>query len=133
MQIARGAHLEANINVTPLVDVCLVLLIIFMVVTPMLVNGTVELPETTNNTPRAEEKQIDITVKSDGSVYLDTLVVRSDEAASALQRMHAEHPERRIAVRGDKRVQYGSVVDVLDACRRAGYEDVSLVSLKRQE
>jgi biopolymer transport protein TolR len=131
MQIAGRSSLESNINVTPLVDVCLVLLIIFMVVTPMMVSGPVSLPETAHSLPTGAEKQIEVTVKADGSVYVDTLVLRREELTAALERLQREHPQRKVAVRGDKRVQYGEVADVLDACRAAGFEDVSLISLKR--
>jgi biopolymer transport protein TolR len=133
MQIAGRTSLESNINVTPLVDVCLVLLIIFMVVTPMIVSGNVMLPETAHSSPAGAEKQIEVTVKADGSVYVDTLVMRREEVPGALERLQREFPQRKVAVRGDKRVQYGDVADVLDACRAAGFEDVSLISLKKSE
>ena len=132
MQLAGRSSLESSINVTPLVDVCLVLLIIFMVVTPMIVSGTVVLPETAHSLPMGAEKQIEVTVKADGSVYVDSLVLRREELTGALERLQREYPQRKIAVRGDKRVQYGEVADVLDACRAAGFEDVSLISLKKQ-
>ena len=125
----RSASLQSDINVTPLVDVCLVLLIIFMVVLPSMVNGIpVALPETSLKSP-LESRAFPITVKEDGTVYLDTLVVRRDEVPAALQRLRATASARPIAVRGDKRVQYGEVASVLAACRAAGWEDVKLVSL----
>src|SRR5258707_704059 len=103
MHVTSRSTLESNINVTPLVDVCLVLLIIFMVVMPVLVNGVpVKLPiakgEPAPNAPR----QLAITVKDDGTVYIDTVVVRHEQVASELQRLHGESPDRPIAVRGDK-------------------------------
>ena len=83
---ARTAALNSDINVTPLVDVCLVLLIIFMVVLPSLVNGVpVELP-TTSGAANVDERILPVTIKEDGTVYLDTLIVRRDEVESALQR-----------------------------------------------
>ncbi|MBV8518434.1 MAG: biopolymer transporter ExbD [Acidobacteria bacterium] len=119
--------MHAEINVTPLVDVCLVLLIIFMVVLPSMVNGTVELPETTVTAPVAE-RALPITVKEDGTVYLDTLIIRRDEVDSALEQLHTTAAARPIALRADKRVRYGEVVTVLAACRKAGWDDVALVS-----
>jgi len=124
------APLNANINVTPLVDVCLVLLIIFMVVTPMLQKGIpVNLPVTEDpeKTPDTE-KQLQISVKADGSVYLGPNVVRKDQVESALKEIQQRTPDREIAVKGDKLVKYGDVLDVLRACREVGFNDVGLIA-----
>ena len=124
------AALNANINVTPLVDVCLVLLIIFMVVTPMLQKGVpVNLPVTENpdKTPDTE-KQLQISVKADGSVYLGPNVVRKDQVETALKEIHERTPDREVAVKGDKLVKYGDVLDVLRACREVGFNDVGLIA-----
>jgi biopolymer transport protein ExbD len=133
MQTRSYAVLESNINVTPLVDVCLVLLIIFMVVVPVMVNGVpVKLPVAKGDPAPEAQRQLAITVKDDGTVYLGAVVVRADQVASELQRMHAQAPERSIAVRGDQRVAYGEVMKVLDACRGAGFNDVRLMSEHRE-
>jgi biopolymer transport protein ExbD len=133
MRISRATTLNSDINVTPLVDVCLVLLIIFMIVLPSMVNGVpVQLPET-SSTSAIETRVFPITVKEDGTVYLDTLIVRREEVPAALQRLRASAAARPIAVRGDKRVQYGDVATVLAACRAAGWEDVKLVSVAASE
>ncbi|HYC62819.1 MAG TPA: biopolymer transporter ExbD [Thermoanaerobaculia bacterium] len=124
------AALNADINVTPLVDVCLVLLIIFMVVTPMLQKGIpVNLPVTEDpeKTPDTD-KQLQISVKSDGSVYLGPNVVRKDQVESALKEIQERTPDREIAVKGDKLVKYGDVLDVLRACREVGFNDVGLIA-----
>ena len=124
------ADLNANINVTPLVDVCLVLLIIFMVVTPMLQKGVpVNLPVTENpdKTPDTE-KQLQISVKADGTVYLGPNVVRKDQVETALKEIHERTPDREVAVKGDKLVKYGDVLDVLRACREVGFNDVGLIA-----
>jgi len=124
------APLNADINVTPLVDVCLVLLIIFMVVTPMLQKGVpVNLPVTEDpeKTPDTE-KQLQISVKSDGSVYVGSNVVRKDQVESALKEIQERTPDREVAVKGDRQVKYGDVLDVLKACREVGFNDVGLIS-----
>src|SRR5689334_20420124 len=124
------AALISDINVTPLVDVCLVLLIIFMVVTPMLQKGVpVNLPVTEDpeKTPDTE-KQLQISVKSDGSVYLGPNVVRKDQVESSLKEIYGRTPDREIAVKGDRLVKYGDVLDVLKACREVGFNDVGLIS-----
>lgn len=120
----------ADINVTPFVDVCLVLLIIFMVVTPMLQEGVpvnlpvTENPEKTNET----EKQLKVSVRADGSVYIGSLVVRQDQIESEMQKIYDEDPGRDIAVKGDRQVKYGSVLDVLRACREVGFQNVGLIA-----
>ena|SRR5438552_990926 len=130
MHVRSTTALQSDINVTPLVDVCLVLLIIFMVVLPTLVVGMpVKLPiaATSSATP---QEQLAITVADDGTVYLGT-VVRKEQVASELLRLHAQSPNRPVGVRGDKRVAYGEVASVLDSCRAAGFDDVRLITTKR--
>jgi biopolymer transport protein TolR len=125
-----SAALNSDINVTPLVDVCLVLLIIFMVVTPMLQKGVpVNLPVTEDpeKTPDTE-KQLQISVKADGSVYLGPNVIRKDEVEAQLKEIFERTPDREIAVKGDKLVKYGDVLDVLKACREVGFNDVGLIA-----
>jgi biopolymer transport protein ExbD len=120
--------LQSEINVTPLVDVCLVLLIIFMVVLPTMVNGVpVALPESSSRASM-EERALPITIKEDGTVYVDTLIIRADELPSTLRKLRETAASRPIAVRADKRVVYGEVAGVLGACRDAGWNDVALVT-----
>src|SRR6185369_5399232 len=119
------AGLNSDINVTPLVDVCLVLLIIFMVVTPMLQKGVpVNLPvtEEPEKTPDTE-KQLQISVKADGSVYVGPNVVRKDQVEQTLKDIQARTPDREVAVKGDRLVKYGDVLDVLRSCREVGFND----------
>ncbi|MEA2571326.1 MAG: biopolymer transport protein TolR [Acidobacteriota bacterium] len=132
MQAPRATALEANINVTPLVDVCLVLLIIFMVLTPVIVNGVpVQLPKTNTSEPVTEAtRQLSITVRDDGTLFVGASVLRSEQLAGELDRIHRATPDRPVSIRGDKRVPYGEVVDVLDACRTAGFQNVGLISEK---
>ena len=130
MRVGRSVSLNSDINVTPLVDVCLVLLIIFMVVLPSMVNGIpVQLPAASTAGP-VESRVLQVTVKDDGTVYLGEVIVRSDEVPAALQRLRATESARPIVVRGDKRVAYGEVAAVLGACRAAGWEDVKLATVK---
>lgn len=125
-----AASLTSDINVTPLVDVCLVLLIIFMVVTPMLQKGVpVNLPvtEEPEKTPDTE-KQLQISVKSDGTVYLGSLPVLKQQVQDELQKIHDRTPDREIAVKGDQKVKYGAVLDALKACREVGFNNVGLIA-----
>ena len=126
-----SSRLQSEINVTPLVDVCLVLLIIFMIVLPTVVNGIpVRLPEA-NSSTNAEKAAILISVREGEIIYLDAMVIRRDQLEGELQRLaRAEGPTRAILVRGDKRLQYGAIVAVLNACRQAGFEQVALATQK---
>ncbi|HEV8432664.1 MAG TPA: ExbD/TolR family protein [Thermoanaerobaculia bacterium] len=122
--------LNSEINVTPLVDVCLVLLIIFMVVTPMLQKGVpINLPVTEDpeRTPDTE-KQLQISVKEKGIVYLGPTAIRTEQLDSELKQIHDRTPDREIAVKGDKLVKYGSVLDVLKSCREVGFNNVGLIA-----
>ncbi len=127
--------LNAEINVTPLVAVCLVLLIVFMVVTPMLQKGVpinlpvTEQPERTPDT----EKQLQISVKADGSVYLGSTVVRKEQVESELLDIYKRTPDREIAVKGDRAVKYGAVLDVLKACRNVGFNNLGLISQPKKQ
>ena len=128
-KLSKGT-MNSEINVTPLVDVCLVLLIIFMVVTPMLQKGVpVNLPvtEEPEKTPDTD-KQLQISVKADGSVYLGSTVVRKEQVQSELEQIHLRTPDREIAVKGDKLSKYGAVLDVLKACREVGFNNVGLIA-----
>src|SRR6267142_77030 len=115
---------QSDINVTPLVDVCLVLLIIFMVVVPMFNGIPVRLPRSASSDPLAKQP-LQITLNSDKTIYIDAVVIRRDQLASELQRIQAQH-QRPVVVRADKALAYGEVIAVLDACRSAGFETVGL-------
>ena len=128
-KLIKGS-MTSDINVTPLVDVCLVLLIIFMVVTPMLQKGVpvnIPMTEDPEKTPDTD-KQLQISVKSDGTVYLGSTVVRKEQVQSELETIHQRTPDREIAVKGDKQVKYGAVLDVLKACREVGFNNVGLIA-----
>src|SRR5712691_2541774 len=129
----QKTSLSSEINVTPLVDVCLVLLIIFMVVTPMLQKGVpINLPvtEEPEKTPDTE-KQLQISVKADGAVYHGPNVVRKEQVRAELEQIHQRTPDREIAVKGDRSVKYGDVLDVLKACREVGFNDVGLIAMPK--
>jgi biopolymer transport protein ExbD len=132
MRATASRSLQSDINVTPLVDVCLVLLIIFMVVVPAMVNGEdVQLPRTSSK-GTVDDRILPVTVKEDGSVYVGSLVIRRDEVRSTLEKLHATDASRPIALRADKRVQYGEIVSVLADCRHAGWQDVTLVGMREE-
>jgi biopolymer transport protein TolR len=129
MRATPAASFQSDINVTPLIDVCLVLLIVFMVITPLLVTGVpVHLPQTATADTLAKQP-LQVTVNGDGTIYLDNVAIRSEQLASELARRHAE-VSRPVVVRADKALFYADVVRVLDACRSAGFENVGLATAR---
>ncbi len=125
-------HVRAEINVTPLVDVCLVLLIIFMVVTP-LIDSRVELPEAPDPVPWAPEparSRVTLSYGPSPAVRVDDDPNPLDDAGLAvlLGAIHRDDPRREIALRADRRLSYAQVKRVLRAIREAGFPAVGLVA-----
>lgn len=125
-----GAHQPvAEINVTPMVDVILVLLIIFMVTSPLMVAGvTVDLPETTAAPMTGQDEPISVTVDSSGDVYIQETKIKKEELATKLQAIVGEKKDSRIFVRGDKTIDYGKVMEVVGAVNAAGFTKVALLT-----
>jgi biopolymer transport protein TolR len=120
----------SEINVTPLVDVMLVLLIIFMVTTPMMSQGIpVQLPQAgKQNIEMNMEQSTILTVTKDGTVYIDDRPVPADKLEFQLRRLYGELAVRSIFLRGDRRVAYGEVVRVLDLMKKVGLSKVGMVT-----
>ena len=125
-----ASSVRAEINVTPLVDVVLVLLIIFMVVTPMLQRGMdVRLPRTRHHQSENDTgEQMMLSVRSDGSVWLDREQVSPDKLESLLRDALSRNPSRPIYLKGDSRLRYGKVREVMETCHRAGSQQVALAT-----
>lgn len=123
---------RSEINVTPLVDVCFVLLIIFMVVTPMLQTGVdVALPETQDPAKMPEgEHQVSIAVKLDGSVFVSQNWIPDKELPRALADLHERSPEKQIVIKGDKGLKYKEVRKVMRMLSEAGFSGAGLVTHK---
>jgi biopolymer transport protein ExbD len=121
--------LKADINVTPLVDVCLVLLIIFMLVTPMLVKGVaVQLPETTNPEKLPEgSRQLDIAIEQDETVSIGQERVPDGQILARLEAIHEALPDRTVVIKGDRRIDYAQVRKVMRLVNQAGFSGVGLV------
>jgi biopolymer transport protein TolR len=122
----------AEINVTPLVDVMLVLLIIFMVTAPLLVSGVpVELPKSRAKQVELPDEPLDITVDSEGKVYVDGEAVPQTDLPRRLQAVAAEQtPDspRKIMLRGDTSIAYGNMMRVMGELNRAGLNSVTMVT-----
>ena len=132
----EGSKVNANINVTPMVDVMLVLLIIFMVITPMLQNKvSIDMAKVDNPTamPDADkEDAIVVAITRDGKVYLGQNIVAVSELGVQVREKLADKPGKTIYVRADARAQFRAVEDAIDGVRSAGVEDVGLLTQKRE-
>jgi biopolymer transport protein TolR len=122
-------EVKGDINVTPLVDVCLVLLIIFMVVTPMLQSGVDVLkPETDNPTKMPEnQKQLAVAIKADGSVFVGQNWVPDANLKAQLEQVHNETPDKDVMIKADRRLKYKQVRDLMRMINEAGFSRVGLV------
>lgn len=132
----RGRHhgLMSEINVTPFVDVMLVLLIIFMVAAPLLTVGVpIDLPETQANAMNPETQPITISVNEAGQIYLQETEIPLDELVAKLSAIATTGYEERIYVRGDKTTNYGVVMQVMARIQAAGYTKIGLVTLQEQD
>ena len=135
-QRRRGRHhgLMSEINVTPFVDVMLVLLIIFMVAVPLLTVGVpIDLPETEAKALNSETQPITISVNQDGAIYLQETEIAIDEVVPKLEAISRTGYEERIYVRGDKSADYGTVMRVMARISAAGYRNLGLVTLQEQD
>lgn len=122
-------QISSEINVTPLVDVMLVLLIIFMVCSPMLVAGVqVDLPKTKAAALAGQDEPIAISIDKSGSIYIQESKVKVQDLAAKLEAVLKEKKETRIFVRGDRKIDYGKVMEVFGAIKVAGYKNVALVT-----
>jgi len=129
------AVLEAHeINVTPFIDVMLVLLVIFMVAAPLTtVNVPVDLPSSTETPAPRPDEPVFLTVKADHTLALGEDAVSSDQLIDALGKASKGNKEERIFLRADKTVDYGTLMDVMGQLRKAGFLKVALVTLQGQE
>lgn len=124
----------SEINVTPFVDVMLVLLIIFMVAAPLLTVGVpIDLPETDASALNSQTQPITISVDQNGSVYLQETEIPLDEIVAKLKAIATAGYQERIYVRGDRNADYGTVMKVMARISSAGYRNLGLVTLQEQE
>lgn len=125
----RRARPMSDINVTPMVDVMLVLLIIFMVTAPLLTVGVeVNLPETKAGAIAGEDEPLAISIKADGGIYLQDTEVGLETLVPRLQAITGQNMDLRIFVRGDQSINYGRVMEVMATINRAGYRRVALLT-----
>lgn len=129
METGNGRKPMSQINVTPFVDVMLVLLIIFMVTTPMLQEGIdVDLPQVEASNVSAAEEPIIITIDNRRRVYINDARVQRELLKSRLEAIHSLEPAKTVLLRADEKVPYGEVMRAMSEIRMAGIEKVGMVT-----
>ena len=128
----EGSKVNSNINVTPMVDVMLVLLIIFMVITPMLQKGvSVDMAKVASPTPMPDADKEDallIAVMRDGKIFFGTDRVEPEQLTAKVKDRLSNKADKRVFIKADARARYGNVVEVVDNVRSAGVDDVGLLT-----
>jgi biopolymer transport protein TolR len=130
---AKGG-VKSDINVTPLVDVMLVLLIIMMLVAPMLQQGvSVKLPMADNTTDKPEvQGQTIVAVAKDKRIYLNAKVVSEAELGTRVNEYLESKKDKVVIIKADEEVEYGAVMAAMDGLRQAGIEDIGLITERRR-
>ena len=132
----EGSKVNSNINVTPMVDVMLVLLIIFMVITPMLQKGvSVDLAKVNNPTQMPDADKEDallVAIMRDGKVFFGNDQITPDALTEKVKDRLANRVDKRVFIRADARAKYGSVVEVVDNVRSAGVDQLGLLTEQKK-
>jgi biopolymer transport protein ExbD len=127
-------RIVSEINITPFTDVILVLLIIFMVTTPLILqsNIKVSLPEAASGKPLTGTKQINITISNDNAVYLDNKLVTKKELKAQVRAIHKDNPNIEVILFSDKMVKFKNVVSVLDDLNEIGIKNLNIAAKVEQ-
>src|SRR4029079_8751549 len=130
MQLGGGGGVKSDINVTPLVDVMLVLLIIMMIIAPLLQRGVdVRLPIATNSASKPEtQDQTVLGIKADKTVWINGVEVRKEEMRQRLDAILETKKEKLILIKADEDAPYSAIMDAMDQLRMSGIEDVGLIT-----
>ena len=133
MQLGGGGDIKADINVTPLVDVMLVLLIIMMIIAPLLQKGVdVRLPIAFNTTGKPEtQNQVVVGIMADKSLWVNGVMVNKADLKSHLDSLFESKKEKLLFIKADQDAPYSAVMDAMDTLRKVGIEDVALITEKK--
>jgi biopolymer transport protein TolR len=133
-EAGNSGSFMSDINVTPLVDVMLVLLIIFMVTAPMMMQGVnVSLPKTTSEPLAAEKEHLFITIDRSQQIYINDYKVALEGLQAKLAKIYEGRPDQKVYLRADKGVPYGVVVRVMSEVKNAGVEKLGMVTEPMKE
>jgi len=134
MDLGSKGSLKSDINVTPLVDVMLVLLIIMMLIAPMLRQDPVTLPEADNAGEKPETQgQTIVAIDASSQFYVNRLRVTAGELVPRVQRALEDKKEKLVYVKGDKDAKYSAIMEAMDALRQAQIEDIALITEHKPE
>ena len=135
MDLGSKGSLKADINVTPLVDVMLVLLIIMMLIAPMLRQGVpLTLPEANNSGEKPDTQgQTVVAIDSRSQFYVNLIPVTADDLVPHVQRALEDKTEKLVHLKGDKDAKYSAVMDAMDALRKAQIENVALITERKAD
>jgi biopolymer transport protein TolR len=126
---AKGKRFMSDINVTPLVDVMLVLLVIFMVTAPMLMQGVdVNLPTTKTAPIKSQEDPLILTVDKKGDIYLENHLVKIEDLGTKMETIFKYRREKEVLLRADKDLPYGVVIKVMAEVKKAGVTKLGMVT-----
>ena len=125
---ARRPHSE--INVTPFVDVMLVLLVVFMITAPLLTVGVeIDLPKAESEALSGDDEPLTVSIDAEGQLFLQETQIEIDELGPKLIAITGENPEARIFIRGDQAIDYGRVMQVMSTINMAGFTKVALITV----
>lgn len=133
LRTGRGSSFRrppvGEINVTPFVDVMLVLLVVFMITAPLITQGVqIELPEVENSPMNEDKEPIQVSIKRDGTIYIQARKVEKSDLVERLKAIHKVRQNASVLLNADKNVNYGDVMEVMSVLQMAGLVDVGLVT-----
>src|SRR3989339_1496144 len=129
MQAGNGKRFMSEINVTPLVDEMLVLLIIFMVTAPMMTQGLdVNLPQTTAKSIKTQEDPLFMTINKKGEIFLEEHMIRLEDLEEKVKSIFKYRRDKELLLRADRDIPYGVVIKVIAAVKRAGIDKLGMVT-----
>jgi len=134
MNVGGGGGVKSDINVTPLVDVMLVLLIIMMIVAPLLQQGvSVKLPQAANTTEKPDtQDQTVLAIDASKRLYLNAVPVQKDDLRRRIEEVLENKKDRVVIIKADVDVEYSAVMDAMDQLRASGIEDMGLITDPRR-